>query len=154
MFVKGQFRRRCWQTSDGPLEVEGGLLSGQAVSLEKVGAAGRQIVIKTAVGVGHFASQARPPIVALHAGEVAVHLAGDVTLEDAHDLGLGAAFEGASFDVGAGPWVRAHAGEHDAPQGVVGEAVAAAVEPVTDRSCRTRRGSGRLRRGGRRRPRR
>ena len=59
MFVKGQLRRRCWQTSDGPLEVEGGLLSGQAVSLEKVGAVGRQIVIKTAIGVGHFASQAR-----------------------------------------------------------------------------------------------
>ena len=39
----------------------------------------------------------------------------------------------ASFDVGAGAWVRAHAGEHDAPQGVVGLPVAAAVEPVTDR---------------------
>ena len=36
----------------------------------------------------------------------------------------------APFDVGAGTWVRAHAGEHDAPQGVVGLAVAAAVEPV------------------------
>ena len=30
--VKGQFRDGCWQTSDGPLGFEGGLLSGQAVS--------------------------------------------------------------------------------------------------------------------------
>ena len=39
-------------------------------------------------------SGARPaaPIVALDAGEVAVDLAGDVALEDAHDLGFGASF--------------------------------------------------------------
>ena len=37
----------------------------------------------------------------------------------------------APFDVGAGPRVRAHAGEHDPPQGVVGLPVAAPVEPVT-----------------------
>ena len=73
---------------------------------------------------GHSRARPAAPIVALHAGEVAVHLVGDVALEDADDLGFGAAFEAASFDVGAGAWVRAHAGEHDAPQGVVGLPVA------------------------------
>ena len=46
---------------------------------------------------------------------------------------FGASFGGASFDVGAGARVGAHAGEHDPPQGMVGLAVAAAVEPVAGR---------------------
>ena len=39
---------------------------------------------------------------------------------------------GAAFGVGAGGRVRAQAGEHDPPQGVVGLAVTAGVEPVAD----------------------
>ena len=64
---------------------------------------------------------------------------------------FGASFGEAARDVGAGAFVGAHAGEHDPPQGVVGLAVAAAVEPVAGRSCPTRRGSGRRRTGARRR---
>ena len=67
------------------------------------------------------------------AWEVAVDLAGDVTLEDTHDLRLALAFESAPLDVGAGARVRAHAGEHDAPQGMVGLTVAAPVESMADR---------------------
>ena len=62
--------------------------------------------------------------------QVGVDLAGDVTLQAADDLGLGLSFFGAALDVGAGGRVRAHAGEHDPPQGVVGLPVAAGVEPV------------------------
>src|SRR5207249_4991807 len=47
------------------------------------------------------------------------------------DLLLGQALGGAPGDVGTGLRVGAHAGDDDAPQGVVGLAVAAAVEPVT-----------------------
>ena len=72
-------------------------------------------------------------MVALVARKVAVHLAGDVALEDAHDLEFGAAFDGAAFDVGTGARIVAHPGHHDPPQGVVGLTVAAAVQPVTDR---------------------
>ena len=64
--------------------------------------------------------------------EVGVDLAGDVALEAADDLGLGFSFRGAPLGVGAGSRVRAEAGEHDPPQGVVGLAVAAGVEPVPD----------------------
>ena len=59
-----------------------------------------------------------------------VDLPGDVSLQAADDLGLGLPFAGAALDVGAGGRVRAHTGEHDPPQGVVGLAVAAGVEPV------------------------
>jgi len=68
---------------------EGRLLSGQVVAGDGVGVAGRQIVRKTAVGVRHFVGQARDPRGWLRAREVLVDLAGDVALEDAHDLGLG-----------------------------------------------------------------
>jgi hypothetical protein len=37
---------------------------------------------------------------------------------------------GAALDVGLGGWVAVHADQGDAPQGVVGVAVAAPVEPV------------------------
>ena len=62
--------------------------------------------------------------------EVGVDLPGDVTLQAADDLGLGFPFFGAPFDVGAGGRVGAHPGDYDPPQGVVGLAVAAAVEAV------------------------
>ena len=89
-------------------------------------------------------SGARPaaPIVALHAGEVVIHLVGDVALEDTHDLGFGAAFKAAPFDVGVVPWFELMRGEHDPPQGVVGLPVAAAGPAGDGPSCRRRRESG------------
>ncbi len=57
-------------------------------------------------------------------------LAGDVALEDADDLGFGSAFLEAAGDIGAGAGVGAHAGDDDDPEGAVGLAVAAAVEPL------------------------
>ena len=62
--------------------------------------------------------------------QLAVDLAGDVTLEAADDLRLGLSFGGAALGVGAGGRVRAQAGEHDPPQGMVGLAVTAGAEPV------------------------
>ena len=62
--------------------------------------------------------------------EVEVDLAGDVALQAADDLCLGQAFGGAPFGVGAGRRVRAHPGDHDAPQGVVGLPVTTGVEAV------------------------
>ena len=57
---QGSDSRRCWQTSDGPLELEGRLLSGRAMSRSGVGAAGRQIVRRTAVvACWHFGGQTR-----------------------------------------------------------------------------------------------
>src|SRR5207248_857865 len=50
---------------------------------------------------------------------VGVELAGDVTLQGAHDLGDGFALGAPAGDVFAGAFVAAHAGEHDAPQRVV-----------------------------------
>src|SRR6516165_2863469 len=61
--------------------------------------------------------------------QVRVDLAGDVTLQAADDLLLGQAFLAAPRDVGAGGRMRAHPGDHDPPQGVVGLPVTAAVEP-------------------------
>jgi len=62
--------------------------------------------------------------------EGVVELAGDVALEAADDLGLGQAFGGATGGVGAGAWVVAQASEDDHVEGVVGGAIAAAVEAV------------------------
>ena len=65
--------------------------------------------------------------------EVGVELAGDVALQAAHDLAGGASFGEATRDVFAGAFVVAHAGEHDAPERMVGLAVATRVESM---SCR------------------
>jgi hypothetical protein len=59
-----------------------------------------------------------------------VGVSGDVSLEAADDLAFGAAFFGAAFYVGLGVGVAAHPDHGDGPQGVVGLAVAAAVEAV------------------------
>ena len=61
---------------------------------------------------------------------MAVHLAGDVTLQAADDLRLGLPFGRAALGVSTGGRVRAQAGEHDPPQGMVGLAVTAGVEAV------------------------
>ena len=83
--------------------------------------------------------------------QLRIDLAGNVTLQAADDLGLGFSFCGAAFDISARGRVGAHAGEHDPPQGVVGLAVAAGVEPVADglaRGCRDRGGGAQVRPGG------
>ena len=71
--------------------------------------------------------------------EVRVELAGDVTFEDAHDLAYGSTFGETACDVFAGAFIAAHAGEHDAPQGMVGLAVPAGVQTVTVDFPRRRR---------------
>ena len=82
--------------------------------------------------------------------EVGAGLAGDVALEAADDLLLRQSLRGAPSGVGAGGRVRAHAGEHDPPQGVVGLPVTARVErrrrapPMMPGSARRRTGAPRL----------
>src|SRR5450755_84901 len=95
---------------------------------------GRRIVSRPARMRQPIRGSGRPRECASARGgaKAGVGLAGDVTLEAADDLRLGLTFGCAAFDVGAGGRVGAHAGEDDAPQGVVGLAVAARVEPVAD----------------------
>ena len=58
--VKDQFRDGCWQTSDGPLGFEGGLLSGQAVSRRGVEwRAGRSFAGQPGGACWHFGGQTR-----------------------------------------------------------------------------------------------
>src|SRR6266487_3694439 len=83
--------------------------------------------------------------------QVGVDLTGGVTLQAADDLCLGLSFFRAPLDVGAGGRVRSHPGEHDSPQGVVGLAVAAGVEPVAGdfpRGCGNRGSRAQVRPGG------
>src|SRR5580700_3531486 len=79
-----------------------------------------------------ISGQAAPGAWVLPGGraQLAVDLAGDVALEAADDLRLGFPFGCAPLNVGARHRVRAQAGEHDPPQGVVGLAVTAGVEAV------------------------
>ena len=63
------------------------------------------------------------------AREMRVELAGDVTLQGAHDLAGGASFGEATRDVFAGAFIAGHAGEHDPPEGMVRLTIAAGVEP-------------------------
>src|SRR6266550_5834301 len=72
-----------------------------------------------------------PPLqIVSFAHEMRVELAGDVTLQDAHDLAGGTSFGESARDVFAGAFIVAHAGEHDPPEGMVGLAVAAGVESM------------------------
>ena len=85
------------------------------------------------------------------AAEVGIDLAGDVALQAANDFLLGFPFGCAAFGVGAGRRIIAQAGEHDPPQGVVGLAVAARVEPAADglaRGCRDGGDAAQVRPGG------
>src|SRR6266516_3908080 len=79
--------------------------------------------------------------------QVLVYLAGGVALEAADDLGFGQAFLAAPGDVGLGRRVRAHAGDDDPPQGVVGLAVSAAAGAGAGSPSLTTPGSGRTRTG-------
>jgi hypothetical protein len=76
--------------------------------------------------------QAVPEMAASVGGrsEVAVVLPGDVTLQTADDLHLREPFFGTPVDIDAGAGVRAHAGDHDPPQRMVGLAVTARVESM------------------------
>ena len=67
-------------------------------------------------------------------------LPGDVAFETAGDLPVGQALGGAARDEGAGALVVDAADHHDAPQRVVGGAVAATVEAVAGRLARRRPG--------------
>jgi hypothetical protein len=60
-----------------------------------------------------------------------VDLAGYVALETSDDVGLGQAFLGPPFHIGAGAGVVAEPAENDHVEGPVGVAVAAAVESVS-----------------------
>src|SRR4029453_4382953 len=75
----------------------------------------------------------------------AVDPAGHVAFQAADDLALGQSLGGAAGDVGLGPRVVVHADQDDAPQRVVGLAVAAAVDSLGRRGCQ---GAGWWGRGG------
>src|SRR5436189_5782243 len=78
---------------------------------------------------GHsWARSATPDLSVAH--EVRVELAGDVALQDAHDLADRLSFRDATGDVFAGAFIAAHAREHDPPQGMIGLAVPAGVESM------------------------
>ena len=94
------------------------------------------------VGVGQLSGQAATPERVSCAREELVGLACDVTLQHAHDLGLGETFFGAPLDVGAGAGVGAHAGEHDPPERMVRLTVPGAAESMPDVVCLTRRARG------------
>ena len=78
----------------------------------------------------------------MRAYEVVVDLTGDVTLQAALDVELGQALVGPPRDIGPGRRVTAHADQGDAPQGMVGSAVATAVEAVAVGAARGRRDRG------------
>jgi hypothetical protein len=73
---------------------------------------------------------------------VVVDLPGDIALQTPHDVELGQALVGPPLDIGPGWWVAVHGDQGDAPQGVVGLAVAAAVEAVAVGAARGRRDRG------------
>src|SRR5512140_1510211 len=115
----------CWfaPIRDGPLQVE--RASSYEVTSSRSGEAGdgRRIVRRPAGSRQPIIGSGRPRSFRALAGgraEVAVDLAGDVTLQAADDLRLGLPFGGAALGVGAGGRVRAQPGEHDPPQGMVG----------------------------------
>jgi hypothetical protein len=84
-------------------------------------------------------------------GEVVVDLAGDGALQTAHDVELGQSLLGAPLDIGPSGWVAVHADQGDAPQGMVGPAVTAPVEPMAVGTARGRRdggGAAQMREGG------
>jgi len=120
--------RRGWQTSDGPFGVRASSYEAMRCRAGSEWRAGRSFEGQL-VASGH--SWARPAASDFSvAHEVGVELAGDVALQDAHDLADGLSFRDAARIVFAGAFIVAHAGEHDVPERVVGLAVAAGVESV------------------------
>ena len=76
------------------------------------------------------------------AGEVLVDLAGAGALQAAQDVELGEPLVGPALDIRPGRWRAVPADQGDAPQGVVGVAVAAPVESVAVGAARGRRDGG------------
>lgn len=127
----------CWlsgQDREGPLR---GRASSYSVTRPRLwGRGDRQVVLSPAGCGSRFGGQA-----ALEKGlsgdggaEVGERFARDVTLQTARDPAL----DFPSF-VDAGVGMRAHAGEHDPPQGMVGLAVPGVVRPDTTRPPSRRR---------------
>ena len=63
--------------------------------------------------------------------EVVVDLSGDGALETAHDVELGQALVGAPLHIDLGGLMAVHTDQGDAPQGMVGVAIATPVKAVT-----------------------
>ena len=127
--IAGLRTRQGWAAPGGARK----LLLGHAQQVRGEAGDGRRIVRRPAGSRQPNIGSGRPrSFRALADGraQVAVDLAGDVTLQAADDLCLGFAFFGAALGVGAGGRVRAQPGEHDPPQGMVGLTVTAGVEPV------------------------
>src|SRR5207245_11635874 len=82
-------------------------------------------------GSGHWWGRSATPDGSV-VDEMRVALAGDVALQDAHDLADGLSFRDAARDVFAGAFITTHAREHDPPQGMVGLAVPAGVESMAN----------------------
>jgi len=126
----------CWVADKTGMGVRDGtqaLIRSRQQQVRGEAGDGRRIVRRPAGSRQPIIGSGRPrSFRALAAGraEVAVDLAGDVTLQAADDLRLGFPFGGAALGVGAGGRVRAQPGEHDPPQGMVGLTVTAGVEPV------------------------
>ena len=94
---------------------EGKLLLGHAQQGKDPGTADESLAGQHGCG-SRLAGQAVPGELALAGGaEVAVDLAGDVTLQAADDLFLRLAFLGAPLDVEESRRMGAHPGEHDPP---------------------------------------
>lgn len=86
---------------------EGKLLLGHVPRWVVGGGVDRSFVEQPVVGVGRFKGQTPPLVLVSGCGwsEVFEDFAGDVALEDAHDLTGGFAFGAASSDVVAGPLI-------------------------------------------------
>lgn len=103
---------------DGPLAVEGRLLSGHEVSrVERGSRGGRRIGLRPARGCGsRLKGQVAPGSCGSGAvAEVVVDLARDVTFQAADDLLFRQSFFAAAAGVGAGFGVGAQPGDHDPP---------------------------------------
>src|SRR5438067_1527059 len=85
------------------------------------------------VASGHYRARPATPGLALVTGQVSIDLAGDVALEHPDDLRLGEPFGNSPFDIDAGAFVAAHAGQHDAPQRMVRLAVPTRVQAMPGR---------------------
>ena len=126
---QGSFRR-CWQTSDGPLEFEGNRLY-EAMRADVFASDGPTVRSKD----NRWCQAVRGPGPSLQAVsaayEVRVELAGDVAFQGAHDLACGTTFGDPARDVFAGAFIATRAGEHDPPQGMVRSAVLTGVQAMT-----------------------
>ena len=128
MFVKG-----CFGGAGRPVmghSGEGELLSGHAVP-RVFGSDGPAVRKKDSRWRRGIRGPGPPLLIWSVGHEMRVELAGDVSLQDAHDLAGGASFSESTRNVFAGAFIATHAGEHDPPERMVRLAVAAGVESET-----------------------